>query len=381
MRVLAIEPYYGGSHRAFIDGWIERSEHDWSLLTLPASKWKWRMRHGAMTFADEIEARSGESWDLLFCSDMLNLAELVGFQPQRLGHLPKVAYFHENQLTYPVQVEREWDLHFGLINLSTIRAADAVWFNSDFHRGELTQAIPNLLRRMPGRGTDLDAALAKRLRDRSAVHSPPFDLPETAHDDESRQGPLRIVWASRWEFDKNPELFFEALFELDRRGVDFRVSVLGESFLRQPPIFEEAKARLEARVEAWGFLPTREEYAAELARADLFVSTANHEFFGLSAVEAIAAGAFPLLPNRLAYPELLSQASAAERHLYDGSVGDLADRLEIASRALGERGSLVDEPLRELCESMGRYRWGAAAKGLDEALSLLGSESRRAPAV
>ena len=51
MRILALEPYYGGSHQAFLDGWSKRSCHTWTVLTLPAAKWKWRTRHAAITFA------------------------------------------------------------------------------------------------------------------------------------------------------------------------------------------------------------------------------------------------------------------------------------------------------------------------------------------
>ncbi|MHC4370623.1 MAG: tRNA-queuosine alpha-mannosyltransferase domain-containing protein [Planctomycetota bacterium] len=51
MKILALEPYYGGSHKAFIDGLSKASRHDWTLLKLPAHKWKWRMRHSAITFA------------------------------------------------------------------------------------------------------------------------------------------------------------------------------------------------------------------------------------------------------------------------------------------------------------------------------------------
>ncbi|GAH62988.1 unnamed protein product, partial [marine sediment metagenome] len=43
MRILALEPYYGGSHEAFLTGWTRRSRHDWTLLTLHANHWKWRM--------------------------------------------------------------------------------------------------------------------------------------------------------------------------------------------------------------------------------------------------------------------------------------------------------------------------------------------------
>ena len=33
---------------------------------------------------------------------MLNLAELIALRPD-LAHVKKIIYFHENQLTYPVQ--------------------------------------------------------------------------------------------------------------------------------------------------------------------------------------------------------------------------------------------------------------------------------------
>ena len=72
MKVLALEPYHGGSHQEFLDGWTAHSRHDWTALTLPPYKWKWRMRHSAVTFAGEVRRRLavGEAWDCIFCSDM-----------------------------------------------------------------------------------------------------------------------------------------------------------------------------------------------------------------------------------------------------------------------------------------------------------------------
>jgi hypothetical protein len=49
---------------------------------------------------------------------------------------------------------------------------------------------------------------------------------------------------------------------------------------------------------------SRAEYAALLASADIAVSTAANEFFGLAMIEASYAGCFPLVPDRLAYPEI-----------------------------------------------------------------------------
>ena len=94
MKILALEPYYGGSHKAFLDGWIKRSRHSWKLLTLPPSKWKWRMRHSAVTLSENT-AKLKEKCDLIFCSDMLNLPEFLGLSSSLKG-IPSVVYFHEN---------------------------------------------------------------------------------------------------------------------------------------------------------------------------------------------------------------------------------------------------------------------------------------------
>lgn len=51
MRILLIEPYYGGSHKAWADGLWHYSRHHIDLLTLPAQFWKWRMQGGAITLA------------------------------------------------------------------------------------------------------------------------------------------------------------------------------------------------------------------------------------------------------------------------------------------------------------------------------------------
>ena len=50
--------------------------------------------------------------------------------------------------------------------------------------------------------------------------------------------------------------------------------------------------------------------------------------FRIGVVEAMAAGAWPLLPRRLSYPELLEPLGpAGTRFLYDGNPEQLADRL------------------------------------------------------
>jgi hypothetical protein len=58
------------------------------------------------------------------------------------------------------------------------------------------------------------------------------------------------------------------------------------------------------------------------------VSTAIQEFFGIAVVAAIYCRCFPVLPRRLAYPEVTPEASH-EACLYDDFQG-LVDRLRWA---------------------------------------------------
>jgi len=326
MNILALEPYYGGSHKAFIDGLSAASSHNWTVLNLPAHTWKWRMRHSAITFAAHVEklVDNDKRWDLLFCSDMLNLAEFVALAPSEIAGLPKVIYFHENQLTYPVRTEDERDCHFAMTNLTSALAADAVWFNTQFHMDSFLDALAIFLKSMPDH-QPVDAIDNICLK--SSVLPPGIDdLPPRR---QRKPGPLRILWAARWEHDKNPEDFFEAVGILKMRNVRFRLNIIGQSFRERPEIFTKARGELADHIDYWGYQKSRNEYMQALYDSDVIVSTANHEFFGISLVEAVGAGAYPLVPQRLSYPEILGlgRIEGARQFFYDGTIADLAEKL------------------------------------------------------
>ena len=44
-----------------------------------------------------------------------------------------------------------------------------------------------------------------------------------------------------------------------------------------------------------------------MSKTDVVVSSSMHEFFGISVVEALSAGAVPVLPKRLSYPEVVPE--------------------------------------------------------------------------
>jgi len=297
-RLLIIEPYFGTSHAHLIRGLMKRLDCECELLEMSPRKWKWRMRGGAIHVAE----RAGEipPCDAVFASDFLDLATFLALGPAWLRDCRKTVYFHENQLTYPVRIDDERDFHFALTNITTALSADAVAFNSDFHRREFFGAIDGLIAKFPDYRPK---GIADVIAEKSSVLPIPLDL-DTIPTGHNRTGPLRILWNQRWEFDKAPEVLFETLFDLDETGVDFELVVAGEGFEYSPSIFEIARERLAQRIVHWGFVESRQDYLRLLTDCDVVVSTAIHEFFGISVAEAVAGGCCPLLPNRLAYSDM-----------------------------------------------------------------------------
>ena len=379
-RVWALEPYYGGSHRQFLDGLARHSGHDFTLLTLPGRHWKWRMHGGALELAAQagsLLAQGACSPDLFFASDMVDLPVFLATLGRRgalggaavrqvSGAIPSIVYFHENQLTYPLPPGVDRDLGYGFKNLTTALAAQTVLFNSEYHRREFLAAAGELLAGMPDAvpswaveevaakskvlplGCDLRALDEHRVRGAQAAAAGRWGGPSA--------GPL-IVWNQRWEYDKAPEELFHALEALRDRGVPFRLAVAGSGATVPSEEFVRAKAALADRVVHWGRVEDRAEYAALLWAGDIVVSTAIHEFFGVAVLEAVYCGCRPVLPRRLSYPELIP-AEAHGEVLY--GEGDLMSAL---IRALAVPRAWSEDWQRTW---VARFDWGSLKTRYDD---------------
>ncbi len=305
MDILLIEPYYGGSHRAWADGYKRHSRHNVTLLTLPAQFWKWRMQGGAVTLARLFIEQELQP-DVILASDMFDLSTFRALTRDQTYDIPIGLYFHENQLTYPRASRQKHGWQYGFINYASAMAADAVFFNSVYHLEVFFDELRRMLKHF---GDFNELQTIDELRSRSSVLALGMDLrrfDEYRVENVSDAPPL-ILWNHRWEEDKNPVTFFSALYGLVEHGVDFRVALVGENFRQNPAEFEAARERLGERVMCYGYVEHFADYARLLWEADYVVSTSNQDFFGGSVVEGIYCGCVPLLPRRLNYPYLLPE--------------------------------------------------------------------------
>jgi glycosyltransferase involved in cell wall biosynthesis len=374
LRLAALEPYFGGSHRQFLQGLQRHSRHRVELFTLPPRLWKWRVRGSALQLARALN-EAGE-FDALLCSDFVNVADLRALLNPTLRAKPVLYYLHENQLSYPLSPEEEFDPYFGFTNVLSCLSAEAVAFNSNFHCREFLARLPTFLPRLP----DYDRRwVVTSIGAKSEVlplgldlgelerHRPPSPaaVPTTSGAPRVSAGrpPRRILWNHRWEFDKDPERFFRALDRLMERQVPFRVDVVGESFSRKPDVFETARERLGPRVGQFGYVESREEYVRLLWNADIVVSTAKQEFFGIAMAEAVWCGAWPIAPKALVYEDLYG-GTGTSQHLYR----DDAELLKLLEKALTAEKLGPVVPLRQ---RLAGFDWPRMAERFDQRFETL----------
>jgi glycosyltransferase involved in cell wall biosynthesis len=372
-RVLALEPWYSGSHRNFLDGFTEHSSHEFETVTMAARFWKWRMQGGAVTLSRKTRelVDSGFAPDVVFATDMVNVPAYLALTRDVLQDVPVVVYFHENQLTYPMPAGEDRDYTYSYINYLSCLAADRILFNSSFHRDEFLEALPVLLRTFPDY-THLNSVNV--IRDRSDVLHLGMDLKRHDQFRDSRTSAthgrgrtLTVLWNQRWEYDKNPEGFFRVMNRLDDAGSKFNLILAGEHFEEQPYEFERAFERYAQRILHYGYAENFEEYSRLLHRADIVMSTSLHEFFGVAIMEAIYCGCHPLLPDKLSYPELIPD-SLRRPLLHAPLLYDDEDHLfRIAADLLAGRERPL--PVSSLKGIPAHLDWDTQVSAFDEALS------------
>lgn len=329
MNILIIEPYFAGSHAAWAQGYQKFSSHRVEILSLKGQFWKWRMHGGAVTLARMFLETDGQP-DLILATDMLDVTTFLALTRKRTANIPIALYFHENQFAYPWSpvdrdVSKQRDKHYGFINYASALAADWCFFNSRYNHDTFIDALKPFLKHFPDFN---EISSIKKIEAKSSLLPLGLDLSrfDQHHVHKTNDLPL-ILWNHRWEHDKNPGEFFKAIDALDDAGYDFELALLGENFRNVPHKFELAQKKYRPKIKQFGFAKDFSDYAQWLWRADVLPVTSIHDFFGISVVEAIYCGCVPILPQRLAYPELLPERSS--QYFYNG-FDDLVEKLKLS---------------------------------------------------
>ena len=323
MKILIIEPFFTGSHKSWAEGYQTHSSHEVFMLSQKGRHWKWRMFGGAVTLAKAF-LKNDFLPDCIVASDMLDVATFkalaISLEPSttrknQIQNIPITLYFHENQICYPwsptdQDIKLSRNNQYGFINYTSALTADAVFFNSDFHRKAFIKALPDFLKQFPD---DRELENVSILESKSKTLSLGMDLKRfLVYESSSNNEVPVLLWNHRWEYDKNPNGFFNALFRLKEEQVKFKLIVLGQAYQKAPPIFAKAKELLKDETIHFGYAKDFATYAKLLWQADILPVTSYQDFFGGSVVEAIFCNCFPILPNRLAYLEHIPEDRKAE---------------------------------------------------------------------
>jgi glycosyltransferase involved in cell wall biosynthesis len=208
----------------------------------------------------------------------------------------------------------------------------------------------------------------EEIKNKTAIIYPGCQIPDSStiiNGYPETDSPPLIIWNHRWEFDKGPDEFFEALDEILNQGLDFRLAFLGENFRTLPKSFILAKERYGNKIVQYGYEKSKEKYLDWLKKGAIVISTATQENFGIAVVEAMRYGCLPLLPNRLSYPEILPEEFHKD-FLYNNQQ-DLSRKL---SMIITDRLSFREKS-QKVSRSMGRYSWKNLIKKYDEELKNL----------
>lgn len=301
--VYIIDPYYPDSHRYWAEQIANNLKAEVRIFHQPPVHWKWKMEGAAIELAKEIN-QCEIIPDAFLVTDYLNLALFKSLLDPRFLKSKFVVYMHENQLTYPFSdkdsdITKSRDNHYGFINYTSCLVADSVAFNSQYHLNVFMEAVQKLSNRLPD-NLEIRSIINKSIVIPSIISTDGFI-------DRSNQSnsPKSIVWNHRWDYDKRPDVFLNAMVELKARGIEFQLILLGRMDDQTQKEYTDQLNKLKDQIIHIGFAESRDSYFQLLAKGDIIFSTSIHDFLGLSVVEGIYAGCRPVLPYDLAYPELV----------------------------------------------------------------------------
>ena len=310
LRIALFEPYFTGSHARWATDLIQNSRHEIQLFQLPGRFWKWRMEGSAAPLADQLND-SDTNYDLLICSDMMDVSLFKSLIDHRFAQTPIVYYLHENQFNYPRSPQdRDYgrsEAHYGFINYKSCLVADYCAFNSEWHKSHFISALEQLFAQLP----DYQPTISiQKILEKSTVLPVPMPIQEiqSIPRDSSLDSDIPILlWNHRWEFDKQPEVFIELCDALFKNHNTFNINFLGQHHKSTTPAIEKFKNQYAAHILNYGYVHNYVKYIQILKSSHILPVTAIHDFFGISVMEAVACHVTPVLPKEMVYRDHYSE--------------------------------------------------------------------------
>lgn len=326
MRILLLSAYDTLSHRYWRESLVKQfPQYQWTVLHLAPRYFNYRVRSNPLSWSSQHRKILEQPYELVIATSLVDTSTLRGLVPS-LAQTPLWVYCHENQFAYPsslIQDSRrtlQHDLEVKMVFLYNCLCADWISFNSNWNRNTALQELSELLKAFPEK---TDPQCMDSLEIKSDVL--PVPLNEKMNNQLPAGNPkkleagreIQVVWNHRWEYDKGPDFLLAFVKELSSRQIPVCLHVTGKQFRQQPEAFDVLQRYLETenssvRKGVFGFLDSRNEYMECLESSDIVLSTALHDFQGLSILEAVQCGCIPLLPDKLAYPEFFE-----EKFLYE----------------------------------------------------------------
>ena len=256
-------------------------------------------------------------------------------------------------------------VYLGFTDITTALTADRLLFSSKTHLKSFLSSLPGFMGMMR---EYRPSWVIDQIRSKAAYLYPGCNYPSGPANLRpwNREKPPLIIWNHRWEFDKRPENFFAAIEAVLSLGYEFRLALLGENFEVVPEPFLTAREKLGNRVVQYGYEPSKKKYREWLRQGVIVVSAAIQENFGISLLEAIRHGCYPLLPNNLVYPELIPP-----EHHDDCLYSSQEELVEKLCLILTNPGQHLDKR-EDLAGHMERYSWELVIDKYDNELDLLG---------
>lgn len=307
-----LSAYRSDSHACWAD-WLVNTftEFNWHKLELPGRHFRWRIRGNPLSWLHHLPEQTP---DFIVATSMVDLSTLKGLHP-RLANIACIYYFHENQFAYPVSKNQVDSIEPKMVQLYGALAANKLLFNSAYNRDSFFKGVENLLKLFPDEVPD---SVVEALKNKSDV------LPVVIRPVKNREVKNKklILWNHRWEYDKAPQVFCDALLQLNKINPDFELGLLGPRSIIKPDALLEIEQELGDKI-LINEKVSKDDYQKYLSQSAIIVSTAIHEFQGLSVLEAVSAGAVPLLPDDLCYRE-----QYADEYRYKaGDSHELAEKL------------------------------------------------------